>query len=340
MKRRVTVVGLAVLATLAGLRPSDAQPRFFEGKTIRIIVGFSAGGGFDTYSRAIARHLGRHIFGHPAVIVENMTGAASLLAANQVYKGSRPDGLTIINFHGNQVLGQLLGRDGIEFDVRKFVYVGVPSRDTAVCALTRASGVSTVEQWMAAKTPLKLGGVAPGDTPHDAARVLNASLGLPIQLIRGYKGTAEIRLAAESGEIAGGCWQWESIRSTWRKGLDAGEVAIVLQVGAKPLPDLPSVPLALSLARTDEARQLLNAGVVVPTGISRLYALPPGTPLDRAQALRTAFMETLRDAEFVADAGRAKLEIDPIGAEEVERLVADLFKLDPALVAKLKGILR
>ena len=340
MKRCVPIVAIAVLVTLAWVQPPSAQPRFFEGKTIRIIVGFSAGGGFDTYSRAIARHLGRHIPGQPTVIVENMTGAASLVAANQVYKGAKPDGLTIVNFHGNQVLGQLLGRDGVEFDVRKFVYVGVPSRDTAVCALTKASGVTTFEQWMAAKPPVKLGGVAPGDTPHDAARVLAASLGLPIQLIRGYKGTAEIRLAAESGEIAGGCWQWESIKSTWRKGLDAGEVAIVLQVAAKPLPDLASVPVALALAKTDEARQLLTAGVIVPTGISRLYALPPGTPPDRAQVLRAAFMETLRDAEFVADAGRAKLEIDPIGAEEVERLVGELFKLDAVLVAKLKGILR
>jgi len=331
---------LGLLAALAWTIPAHAQARFFEGKTIRIIVGFSAGGGFDTYSRAIGRHLSRHIPGNPAIIVENMPGAASLIAANQVYRVAKPDGLTIVNFHGNQVIGQLLGREGIDFDVRKFQWVGVPMRDSTVCALTRASGITSLDQWMAAKTPVKLGGIGPGDTTHDVARVLQTALGLPIQLVRGYKGTADIRLAAEAGEVAGGCWQWESVKSTWRKALEAGDITIVLQIASKPLPDLPNVPLASKLARTEEARQLINAGIIVPTAMSRLYALPPGTPADRVQLLRTAFRETLRDSEFKADAARAKLDVDPIGGEELEHLVQELFKLDSAIVMKLKGVLR
>src|SRR5262249_9369735 len=252
---------LALVFALAFTAPAHAQSRFFEGKTIRIVVGFSAGGGYDTYSRTIARHLSRHIPGNPTVIVENMTGAVSLLAANHAYKIARPDGLTIVNFHGNQVIGQLLGREGIEFDARKFKYVGVPMRDSAACALTKASGITSLEQWIAAKTPVKLGAVGPGDTSHDRSRVLQTALGLPVQPVGGYKGTAEIRLAAESGEIAGGCWQWESIKSTWRKALE-GDGSIVLQMAPKPLPDLPNVPLALSLAKTDDARQLIHAGIV------------------------------------------------------------------------------
>ncbi len=339
--RRILPLALLAAATAAGpARPAAAQPRFYEGKTIRIVVGFSAGGGFDTYSRAIARHLGRHVPGAPAVIVENMPGAASLIAANHAYKVARPDGLTVVNFHGNQLVGQLLGRDGIEFDARKFRWLGVPVRDNTVCALTRASGIASAEQWMAARTPVKLGGIGPGDTTHDTARVLEAALGLPIQLVRGYKGTAEIRLAAESGEVAGGCWQWESVKVTWRKALEAREIGIVLQVTGRPLPDLPGVPMALDLARTEEARQLLRAGVIVPTAISRLYALPPGTPPDRVQALGAAFLDTLRDPEFLADARQAKLEVDPMGGDELGRLVDELFRLDPAVVAKLKGILR
>jgi tripartite-type tricarboxylate transporter receptor subunit TctC len=333
------VVAVAVLAALPVL-PAESQPRAFEGRTIRIVVGFTAGGGFDTYSRALARHLGKHLAGKPAVIVENMPGAASLIAANTVYKAARPDGLTIVNFHGNQLVGQLLGREGIEFDARKFVWLGVPVRDNVVCALTRASGIGTVEQWMAARTPVKLGGVGPGDTTHDTARVLQAALGLPIQLVRGYKGTAEIRLAAESGEVAGGCWQWESVKVTWRKALDAGEIAIVLQATAKPLPELPRVPLALDLARTEDARQLVRAAVIVPSAISRLYAVAPGTPPDRVQALRAAFLETVRDPEFLADARQAKLDVDPIPGEELAGLVEELFRLDPAIVAKLREILR
>ncbi len=341
MSRRLRApAALALLSGLVAVAPAVAQPRFFEGKTIRVVVGFTAGGGFDTYSRAIARHLGKHVPGRPAVIVENMPGAASLIAANHAYKVAKPDGLTIVNFHGNQLVGQLLGRDGIEFDARKFHWLGVPVRDNTVCALTQASGITTAEQWRAARTPVKLGGVGPGDTTHDTARVLQAAVGLPIQLVRGYRGTAEIRLASESGEVAGGCWQWESVKVTWRKALDAGEIAIVLQLTEKPLPELPQVPLALDLARTDEARQLLRAAVIVPTAISRLYALPPGTPADRVQTLRGAFGATLRDPEFLADARQAKLDVDPLGGEELERLVDELFRTDPAIAARLKGILR
>src|SRR5437667_8369738 len=217
---------LAVLVAVASTVPAQAESRFFECRTIRSVVRFPPGGAYDTYSRTIARHMSRHIPGNPTIIVENMTGAVSLLAANHAYKVARPDGLTIVNFHGNQVVGQLLGREGIEFDARKFRYVGVPMRDSAACALTKASGITSLEQWMAAKTPVKLGAVGPGDTSHDVGRVLQTALGLPIQLVRGYKGTAEIRLAAESGEVAGGCWQWESIKSTWRKALE-GDISTV-----------------------------------------------------------------------------------------------------------------
>ncbi len=170
--------------------------------------------------------------------------------------------------------------------------------------------------------------------------MLQATLGLPIHLVRGYKGTADIRLAAESGEVAGGCWQWESVKVTWRKALDAGDIAIVLQVTARPLPDLPGVPKALVLAKTDEGRRLLQAGVIVPTAISRLYALPPGTPSDRVQALRGAFLATLRDPEFLADARQARLDVDPLGSEDLERLVEDLLRLEPPLAAKLGEMLK
>jgi tripartite-type tricarboxylate transporter receptor subunit TctC len=333
-------LSIALLAALAAASSADAQGKFFEGKTIRVVVGFSAGGGYDTYSRAIARHFSRHIAGKPTVIVENMPGAGSMIAANYLHKIAKPDGLTIGNFAGGLVLAQVLGQPGIEFDARKLEWVGVPSREACVCALTKASGVTSAAAWMAATKPVKLGGVGPGTSTDDAPRVLSATLGLPIQLVRGYKGTAEIRLAAESGEVAGGCWQWESVKSTWRQGLESGEVNVVLQIGKKPLADLPNVPLASSLAKTDEARQLITAGVIIPTEIGRLYALPPGTPADRVRALRTAWSETMRDPEFVAEARRSKLEIDAMDGDELTRVVGELLKLDPAVVAKLKGILK
>ncbi len=340
MTKRMCLVSAAIgWLTLLSADAYPAQPAF-DAKTIRIIVGYSAGGGFDTYSRAIARHLGRHIPGSPAVIVENMPGAGSLIAANHMFKVARPDGLTIGNFHGYQILNQVLGTSGIEFDTRKFEWLGAPVQDTGACALTRASGITNFEQWKAAKQPVKLGGVGPGDASFVMSRVLKEVLGLPVQLVFGYKGTAEIRLAADGGELAGGCWQWESIKVTWTKALEAGDVNVVAQLVEKPHPDLPKVPLALSLAKTEEARLLLQAAVHDPNSITRPYSLPPGTPKDRIAVLQKAFMDTMRDPEFLADAKKSRLDINPVSGDEVGKTVARFFKLDKALVSKLREILK
>jgi tripartite-type tricarboxylate transporter receptor subunit TctC len=335
----LSLVGCVIASVWVSQSVTDAQ-EFYKGKTVRIVVGFPAGGGFDTYSRIIARHIHKHIPGDPTVIVDNVTGAGSLIAANTVYKATKPDGLTIGNFIGNLIMQQLLGGTGIEFDARKFEWLGVPVKDHVVCALTRASGITSVERWMAAKVPVKLGGSAPGTTNDDSAKVLKAALGLPIQLVTGYKGTAPIRLAADSGEIAGSCWAWESIKVTWRKGLDAGEVNIVLQAVPKALHDLPKVPVAIELAKTDEGRKLIQAGIHDTSAITRPYALPPGTPKDRVQILRNAFMETMKDKEFLAEAEKSKLDVDPVSGEETEKIIAGLFQLDAAMVAKLSEILK
>jgi tripartite-type tricarboxylate transporter receptor subunit TctC len=331
---------LALALSLGSAGAALAQDQFYKDKTIRIIVGFTAGGGFDTYSRVLARNLGKHIPGGPTAVVENMTGAGSLIAANHVYKVAKPDGLTVGHFIGGLFLGQVLGQKGIEFDARKFEYIGAPVTDHVVCALTKASGITSVERWMASKTPVKMGGVAPGaSTPDNGTRILKAALSLPVQVVSGYKGTADIRLAADGGELAGGCWGWDSVSSTWRKGLDSGEVVVVLQASRRPHRDLPKVPLAINLAKSEEARQLIEVGIHSDSEIVRTYTLPPGTPKDRVQTLRKAFLETLRDPEFLADAKKARLGVDPIEGNEVEKTIASLFKLDPGLVSKLKDIL-
>ena len=175
MLRQITMVILA--AMLMWPMPLVAQESFFKGKTVRIVVGFAAGGGFDTYSRAMARYWGRHIPGNPSIIVENMAGAGSLIAANHVYKAARPDGLTIGNFGGGLFMQQLKGGAGIEFDARKFEFLGVPVQDNRSCAFTKASGITSMERWMAAKTPVKVGATAPGDLVHDGPKILQAALG-------------------------------------------------------------------------------------------------------------------------------------------------------------------
>lgn len=316
-----------------------AGQEFYKGKTVRIVVGFAAGGGFDTYARVIARHMGKHIPGNPGIIVENMGGAGSLLAANDLYSRAKPDGLTIGNFIGSLVQQQLFETKGVEFDGRKFEWLGVPVQDSTTCALTKASGITSMEKWFAAKEPVKLGGEAPGANDSDVPRVLKAVLGLPIQLIEGYKGTSQIRLAAEAGEVAGGCWTWESIKTTWRKGLESGDVNVVLQVNPQRLPDLTQVPNALEYAKTADAREIIRAAILNPAAILRVYALPPGTPKERVELLRKAFLATMKDAEFMAEMNKANLSINPLPGTEVEKIVASFFKLQPKDVARLKEIL-
>jgi tripartite-type tricarboxylate transporter receptor subunit TctC len=326
-----------VLLASTGMSATD---EFFKNKTVRIIVGFAPGGGFDIYSRAIARHMGKHVPGNPIFVVENMTGAGSLIAANHVYKVAKPDGLTIGNFHGNQILNQVVGGQGIDFDARRFQWIGVPVKDNGACVLSKASGVTSLEQWRASKTPVKLGGSAPGDTATTNAKILKEALGLPIQVVMGYKGTSDMRLAAESGELAGACFQWESIKTTWRKGLDSGDLVVVIQTNPKRHAELANVPNAIEEAKSEEARQLIRAGLHDPAAMTRPYSLPPGTPKERVEILRKAFLETFKDPSFVAEAKKSNLEVDPVSGEELETLIKGVFKLDPSLVAKLKDVLK
>ncbi|MBI4634127.1 MAG: hypothetical protein HY742_09590 [Deltaproteobacteria bacterium] len=313
---------------------------FYDGKTIRIVVGYSAGGGYDTYARVISRHIGKHIPGNPTVIVENMTGAGSLIAANYLYRVAKPDGLTIGHFTGGLFFKQVLQQPGVEFDARKFVFLGAAAKEEGVYAFSKKSGITSMEKWMAAKTPLKMGGVAPGsNSPDNIIRILKAALGLPIQLVSGYKGSPEVRLAIEQGELAGSALGWTAMRSTWRKSLESGDIAVVLQAVPKPFPDLPKVPLAINYAKTDEARQLIEVGIHSPSVFVRPFALPPGTPREQTQILAKAFTDTLKDKGFLAEAEKANLDIEPVSVSELEKSVASLFKLDSAMLTKLKDIL-
>ncbi|HSE89581.1 MAG TPA: tripartite tricarboxylate transporter substrate-binding protein [Candidatus Binatia bacterium] len=339
----LTRVGLYTVAIVLVIFPDVLRAQdsgFFQGKTVRIIVGTSPGGGFDVYSRALARHMGKYTVGNPNFIVENMPGAGHRIAANHLYKVARPDGLTIGNFFGGLLVGQVLGYSGIEFDAVKFEYIGVPVKDNPVCALTKGSGITSYEGWSAAKAPVKLGATGADDLMlYGIPKILNAVLGLPVQVVAGYKGTSDIRLAAESGELAGGCWGWESIRSTWRKAIESGDVNVVLQTVPKTQPDLVKVPLAIDMAKTDEGRQLIQIGIHNVSAITRPYVLPPGTPKDRVQMLRKALVDTLKDQEFMAEVKKLNFAVDPISGEELEGIIHGLFKMKPETLAKLKEIL-
>jgi tripartite-type tricarboxylate transporter receptor subunit TctC len=337
--RQLAVSGVFIFSFIASFTNAFAQDGFFKGKVIRIIVGFSAGGGFDTYSRTIARHLGKHIPGNPTVIVANMPGAGSLILANHLYKAAEADGLTIGNWNGGLVMGQLLGQTGIDFDARRFEWIGAPVTISPVCLFSKSSGITSLEKWASSKRPVPVGTIGPGSNTHDVPKILSGALGLPSQLVPGYKGFSEIRLAIESGEVAGGCPTWEATRGTW-KAVDSGEVIVVVQAVPRPAADLPNVPVAIKRGKTEEDRQLIEAGIHNINALNRPYSLPPGTPKERVQILRKALQATLKDPAFLADAKKSKLGVDPIVGEELEEMVKSLFKLSPNVIAKLKAALQ
>jgi tripartite-type tricarboxylate transporter receptor subunit TctC len=341
MKRidRLSLI-ILFLALIAERTAALAQANFYEGKTVRIVVGLAAGGGYDLYARTLARHLGKHIPGNPAVVVENMTGAGSIIAANYLYKIAKPDGLTIGHYLGGIALQQLLGKSGIEFDALKFKYIGVPAQDSFIIGVHKSTGITDVNAWIASKQMVKFGGIGPGAGSDDIPKILAATINLPAQVVAGYKGTAETRLAFNSGEIQATSNAWESTKSTWKNELDSGTVRVVLQATLKSHPELKNIPVAYDLAKTDEAKILMATVLRANSPTVRPFMAPPATPNDRVQVLRKAFIDTWKDPELVAEARKANLDINPDDGANLENNIKEMFKLDSAQIARLKEILK
>jgi tripartite-type tricarboxylate transporter receptor subunit TctC len=332
---------LLILCFILAVRTSTgAQEPFYQGATIRFIVGLSAGGGYDLYSRAIARHMGKHIPGNPTIVVENMVGAGSVLSANYLYRAAKPDGLTILNFLGGLFLQQLMGKPGIEFDSRKFEYLGVPGQDHFLIVVAKSTGIQDVNHWIASKKEITMGGVTPGGGTDDLPKVLKTTIGLPVRVVSGYKGTAEIKLAFNSGEVAGVSSAWESLKVTWNREYQSGEAIVVLQVSLRSHPELAKIPLAFEFIKNDADKRLLEAVIRVHGPSVRPYVAAPGTPKSRVELLRKAFADTMRDPEFLADAKKSKLDINPLTGEALQENIKEIFNLEPALVERLKDILK
>ena len=202
---------------------------FYDGKTIKVVVGYAPGGGYDFYARMLARYMGKYIPGNPAFIVENMPGAGSLASANYMYKLAKPDGLTLGHFSGSLFPLQAMGQNEIAFDGAKFEHVGGVAKVEVACGFAKSSGIDNVEKWLAQKTAPRMPATAPGTGGHDTSRLLHATLGVPMQLVLGYKSTGEMRLAMERGEVHGICNGWETFRSLWKKSIETGDMIMVLQ---------------------------------------------------------------------------------------------------------------
>ena len=341
MAKRLGVFLLPVIIILVFLTSARAASveEFYKGKTIQFIVGGSAGGGYDTYTRLIARHISQYIPGKPSTSVQNMTGAGMLIAANYIFNSAPRDGTVIGNWSGPLILQHMMGNPAVLFEGRKFGWLGMPTADALVCITTERSGIRTAEDWRKAKTRVKLGGNGPGTSGTDDTKILAAAAEFPVQVIEGYKGTADIRIAAETGELDGSCTlSWQSAKVTWANALKAKQVHIVLQMSLEPHPELKGVPLAVDFAKTDEGKKLLRIASEV-YGKQRLYSLPPGVPEQRLRVLQKAFIATLKDPQFLAEAEKAKLEIDPIDGPGIEKMVNGLYEIEPAVVSRVKQIL-
>ena len=312
---------------------------FYKGKTIQFVVGGSAGGGYDTYTRLIARHFAQYVPGKPNIVVQNMPGAAMLIAANYIYNSAPRDGTVIGHWSGPLILQQLMGNRAVQFEGNKFGWLGMPTSDSLVCILTDRSGIKTAEEWAKAKTRVKLGAIGPGTSGTDDTKLLAAATDFPLQLIEGYKGTADIRIAAETGEVDGTCsFGWQSAKVTWANALKAKQVHVVLQTMIEPHPELKSVPLAIDYAKTDEGKKLLRIASEI-YGKQRLYSLPPQVPEQRLRTLQKAFISTLKDPQLLAEAEKSKLEIDPIDGPGIEKMVHGLYEIEPAVVSRVKQLL-
>jgi tripartite-type tricarboxylate transporter receptor subunit TctC len=338
MKRWVPVtIMLAVLMLFTAANLDAAQ--FYEGKVVRITVGFSPGGGFDLWARLIARHLGRNIPGHPTVIVENITGAGGLIQTNNLFKATKPDGLTIGHINGGLILSQMLGQPGYDFDSQKFIYIGAANKENNVFVFGKKSGVTSVDKWQTSPVPIKVGGLVTGNFIDNCDRVMKAVIGFPTQVITGYKGTADILIATESGELAGGPASWDGVKTNRKRAIEAGDMFVVLQCVSKPLKEIPNVPKTIDFAKTQEQKKYVQIVIHDANDYSRPFAVPPGTREDRVEILRNAFQQTMKDKEFLAEIDKMQLTLDPTTGEELTAAVAGSSKLDQDTLVKLRDIL-
>jgi len=333
----------AIAAQRAGVSLDErAVADFYRGKVVRIVVGFPPGGGADVYSRLIARHLGRFIPGNPTLAVTNMPGAGSIIAGNYIYNSGAKDGTEIGMLNGAVILEQLFDNPGIHFDMAKFRYLAVPVNETYVMIVTRQSGVASFSELLGANSKQVVLGAIPNSTLEHAPILLRDALDANLKVVSGYKGSADIRLAVDSGEVGGFFNPWSTVKPSSPDKFKSGEWSVLAQLTDQPLRDLPSsnIPTIPDLTKDRSQRMLLRYGTSAPNQFGKVYMLPSTVPADRAAALEAAFTKTLADKIFLSDAEKGKLEISPIYGESIQRIVTDLLAMPPAIKERLKRAIK
>ena len=331
------------LAVLVGASATALGDDFYKGKTIRFIVGYAPGGGYDTYTRQVVRHISKYIPGNPIPVVQNRTGANSLIAANYIYKRAKPDGLTVGIWNGTHVLMQALGQRNIKFKGEKFGWVGAPVKGFPACAIMGHTGLKTWEEIVNSGKTIKMGATGPGASLHDLPKLLNKTQGTKFEVITGYTGTATVRIAMQKQEVDGACWQWESMVVTARSMLDAtGDERLIpfMLHGTLDDPEVKDLPQFTQVIKGKNDLAMFKAWVK-QYEFQRPLSLPPGTPRERLITLRKAFEATLKDSQFLAEAKKSKLIINYVSGEEIEKHVADILATPASAkeyLARLVGI--
>ena len=335
----IRTVSWAMLATALCLSATVHAAPDYQGKSLRMIVGTSPGGGYDTYARAIARHLPKHLPGKPNIIVQNMPGAGSLIAANYLYNVAKPDGLTFAMLISGLVMEQAMNVEGIRFDAGKFQWIGAPSVGMPACAFMGFSGVRTLEDVI--KTTKTLNMAAAGSSTREQPRILKQFLGANVKMVPGYQGTAGIRAAMQRREVDGACWQWVSMKITARAMLDAkgdDRLIPVLLQGESNDPEVKGLPKYTDFIKKPEDLATFNAWMA-QYRFFRPFAAPPKAPADRVDALRKAFKATLEDPEFLALASKTRMAIQYVSGPQIAARVNEALSTSPAVKAKLRDII-
>jgi tripartite-type tricarboxylate transporter receptor subunit TctC len=332
---------LLVVAVLAGVLAAGvaqsalAQDGFYRGKTVTIVVGYSAGGGYDQYARLVARYLGRHIPGQPSVIVQNMPGAASMTSVRYLDANAAKDGTVITAFDPGLVLETIAAPEVFKVRFSDFRWVGTLLRDIRVCYASVASGIKTWQEMMARKEFL-IGNTARGSNAYVNGAILRKVFHAPVRQISGYPGSNEQRLALERGELEGNCGSWTAIPQDW---IVNSRINALLRFSRKRPADMPaSVPFVNDLASTQEQKDLLD--VLNGSGeLGRPFIVAKGVPGDRVVTLRAAFEAMVKDESFLAEAQKQSLLLDPVSGAEAEKIVASMYAASPALTRKVKDVL-
>jgi tripartite-type tricarboxylate transporter receptor subunit TctC len=342
MKKRFAIWAVFGVAALALSMPATSRAaEFYESKNIRFIVGFAAGGGYDAYTRMVARYISRYIPGKPSTTVENMDGAGSVIAANYIYNKAGKDGLTVGIWNSHNVFNHMMGDPSIRFEGRKFGWIGSPSTDSVACAIMGFSGPKTFDEIVKSKKPIRMGATRAGNTTQLPA-MLNRWAGAKFDVIPGYTGTSKIRLAMRSREVDGACWTWDSMRSTARSMLDANGDDKMIPFIINGKWDDPEVRNIAQFHEMIKDKDDLNAFKTwnAANDIARPFSLPPGSPPAALTILRKAFKATMEDKDYKADAEKAKLTVEHTSGEKIEQYVDRIYSASPDVKQRLEFLFK